>query len=371
MSIAEAVDDVVSVAHAHVARVDDEGIFPQESVGALRASGLVGLVLPQDAGGLGAGPDELVDVVAAVAEACPSTASILVSHTVAAMMVAVAPPPGLPGLVSDLASGAVLATLAMEEPGPGSLFWAPASRAEPEGSRVSIRARKSRVAGAGHAEVYVVSTGAVSDEPGEVEFFVVEGGTAGLTVGEPAPGLGLRGTVPAPVDLVAAIPVGHRLGAASDGFDLILSTVLPWLNVGGAALSLGIAASATAAAVADTTSSSESRAASATESPLVRSQLARGRIALSANRAYLHEAAATLASAAGYSLMDVLAVKAAADDAALEITDGALRLSSGVGAPAKIVERAFRDARSAAAMAPKADLLYDFYGRNLLGLPMF
>jgi alkylation response protein AidB-like acyl-CoA dehydrogenase len=40
--------------------VDAAGAFPQTAVDALRASGLLGLTLPADAGGLAGGPRELV-----------------------------------------------------------------------------------------------------------------------------------------------------------------------------------------------------------------------------------------------------------------------------------------------------------------------
>ena len=35
------------------------------------------------------------------------------------------------------------------------------------------------------------------------------------------------------------------------------------------------------------------------------------------------------------------------------------------------VERNFRDARAASVMAPTTDVLYDFVGRTLLGMPLF
>jgi len=65
-------------------------------------------------------------------------------------------------------------------------------------------------------------------------------------------------------------------------------------------------------------------------------------------------------------------VKAAANDAALEITEAAMRVCGGAAfSKALPIERSFRDARAGSVMAPTADALYDFYGRAVTGLPLF
>ncbi len=123
-------DPVVAVARDSARETDASGRFTAEPVAALRESGLLGLTLPTDVGGLGAGPQELVDVTSALAGACGSTAMVYLMHVSAAMSVAAAPPPGLPELLPRLASGDALASLALSEAGSRSHFWAPVSQAD-------------------------------------------------------------------------------------------------------------------------------------------------------------------------------------------------------------------------------------------------
>ena len=154
----DALQQVVEVAAEHAARVDADGVFPAEAVGALRGSGLLGLTLPEEVCGLGAGPVEFTEVVGALAGACGSTAMIYLMHTAAAVTVAAAPPPGMPHLLSAMAAGESLGTLAFSETGSRSHFWAPVSTAAADGDTVELRADKSWVTSAGYADVYVVST---------------------------------------------------------------------------------------------------------------------------------------------------------------------------------------------------------------------
>ncbi len=182
MPVSQQVADVVGVAREHAERVDTEGTFPGEAVAELRGSGLLGLVLPVEAGGQGAGPAEFVDVMVELAAACGSTAMIYLMHTAAAVTVAAAPAVGSPGLLAELASGRALGTLAFSERGSRSHFWAPVSVAISEGDAVTVKADKSWVTSAGHADVYIVSTGSPSGTAGEIDLYALNQDIAGLTV---------------------------------------------------------------------------------------------------------------------------------------------------------------------------------------------
>src|SRR5262249_52072972 len=95
-------EPVLKVASAAAAEVDAEGVFPEAAVDALRVSGLLGLTLPAEVGGLGAGPVEFSEVVYALAEACGSTAVGDLMHARAPMTGAAAPPAGTPALPAGL-----------------------------------------------------------------------------------------------------------------------------------------------------------------------------------------------------------------------------------------------------------------------------
>lgn len=373
MSIPEVLQELVSIATKHAARVDADGDFPTEAVDALRSSGLFGLVLPREVGGMGCGPVEFTEVVAELSAACGSTAMIYLMHVSAAVTVAAAPPLGLPNLLADMASGKSLGTLAFSEKGSRSHFWAPVSTATADGDDVVVTADKSWVTSAGHADVYVTSSGSTNGAAGSVDLYAVPTGTAGLEVSGTFSGLGLRGNASAPMSIDVRIPDSFRMGAAGGGFGLMMQTVLPWFNLGNAAVSVGLATSAVSAAIAHVGAArlqhlGETLAAL----PTIRAQIARMGISLAAQKAYLALAANSVNSPDDNTLTHVLAVKASANDAALAITESAMRVCGGAAFSKHLpIERAFRDARAGSVMAPTADVLYDFYGKAVTGLPLF
>lgn len=373
MQIDDLLQPVLKVARDNAAHVDRTGEFPEAAVDALRTSGLLGLTLPEDVGGLGRGPVEVVDVIAALAGACGSTAMIYLMHVSAAMSVASAPPAGLPGLLGELASGRALGTLAFSEKGSRSHFWAPVSAAAMSDDGVRIRADKSWVTSAGYADVYVVSTGSVSGEAGAVDAYAVPAGTSGVAVTGTFSGMGLRGNASAPMAFDVVVPDGYRIGAPGSAFTLMTDVVMPWFNLGNAAVSIGLAGAAVDASVAHcSTARLEHLDSSLAELPTIRARLARMSISQQAQRAYVSAAAASIAAPTETTPLFVLGVKAAANDAALTITEDALRVCGGAAFSAQLgVDRHFRDARAGHVMAPTADVLYDFYGKAITGQPLF
>ncbi|MCP1118579.1 acyl-CoA dehydrogenase family protein [Robbsia andropogonis] len=71
---------VVRVAAAHADQVDLEGRFPVEAIAALRASGLLGCMLPHDLGGRGASLLDIARQCQQIARGCASTAMIYAMH---------------------------------------------------------------------------------------------------------------------------------------------------------------------------------------------------------------------------------------------------------------------------------------------------
>jgi alkylation response protein AidB-like acyl-CoA dehydrogenase len=344
-------------------------------VDALRASGLLGLTVPPAHGGLGAGPVEFVEVVERLAAACGSTAMIYLMHVSAAMAVVGSPPPGLADAAARLADGRWLGTLAFSEKGSRSHFWAPVSRAIPDGDgRVHLKAAKGWVTSAGHADLYVVSCLAPDDtSPTDTNLYAMLADDAGLEVAAPWQGLGLRANASSPMHVDAVVDQSRRLGARGEGFRLMLEVVLPWFNLGNAAVSLGLARAAVDDAVRHVTAARfEHLDSTLADLPTIRARLARAGVTLAAQQAYLRETAARVAAADDTVMLSVLGVKAAANDAALAITDEAMRVCGGAAFSRHLgVERAFRDARAGHVMAPTADVLYEFYGRAQCGLDLF
>ena len=372
MDLTTRLQPVLSVAQATAGKVDASGDYPTESVAALRESGLLGLTLPTEVGGLGGGPQELVEAVSSLAHACGSTAMIYLMHVSAAMTVATSPPAGWPDLLPSMADGRVLGSLAFSEAGSRSHFWAPVSRAERRGDTLHVHARKSWVTSAGQADVYVTSTGN-ADEDGKVDLFAFPSDSSGISITGQFHGLGLRGNASCPMEFDIDHAASHAIGEPGSGFDVMLGTVMPWFNLGNAAVSLGFSRAVTDAAVRHTSAANlEHLDRSLSALPTIRAQLAKMSLDLSVTQAYVDQAASRIAEPQDDTPLHVLGVKAVANDAALRITDTAMRVCGGAAFSEHLqVERYFRDARAGHVMAPTADVLYDFYGKAITGQPLF
>jgi len=270
-------------------------------------------------------------------------------------------------------AGRYLATLAFSEFGSRSHFWAPLSSAKVDGELVRLDARKSWVTAAGQADGYVWSSRPVSAE-GASTLWLAPAGATGLSVGAPFDGLGLRGNSSSPMTAEGLTVAGDAmLGPDGGGFDLMIGTVLPWFQVMSAGFSVGTAEAATAKAAAHAASTRlEHLDQSLADDPVVRGHVARMRITTDLAHALLLDTLTALETGRDDATLRVLEVKAAASTAATEVTDLAMRVCGGSAFRKEVgVERNFRDARAATVMAPTTDVLYDFIGKVVCGLPLF
>jgi alkylation response protein AidB-like acyl-CoA dehydrogenase len=72
------------------------------------------------------------------------------------------------------------------------------------------------------------------------------------------------------------------------------------------------------------------------------------------------------------TVLRVLESKAAAGDTAIAVTSAAMRICGGAAfAKHMAVERLFRDAHTGAVMAPMGDVLREFIGKAVLGMPLY
>lgn len=378
MDLSDTLGPVLKTAQEHARDVDATGAFPEQAVESLRRSGLFGLTLPTDVGGLGGGPEDLVEALSRIAAVCGSTAMVYLMHLASAMAVASNPPSGRPELVRQLASGEKLGTLAFSEAGSRSHFWAPVSQSQSDDGGIHLKTRKSWVTSAGHADIFVVSTLtspelAPTDVAIPIDMFVVDAGTQGAEVAGEFRGLGLRGNASTPMTFDLTTAADARVGAAGSGFGLMLGVVMPWFNLGNASVALGLSQAAVDGAVAHAGGARlEHLGESLAQLPTIRASLARMSLDLAATRAYVMTAARSIAAPDEATTLHVLGVKAVANDAALRITDAAMRVCGGAAFSGHLsVERNFRDARAGSVMAPTADVLYDFYGKAITGQPLF
>lgn len=355
---------------------DADAKIPLDSLRALADNGLLGLVLPADVGGLGGSPRDVVDAVSAVAGACGSTSMLYLMHLSAAAVLAAAPPTdGGQELLGALADGSKLATLAFSETGSRSHFWAPVSRAERlDGGRLRIRADKSWVTAASNADVYVVSALAPGAEgPTDSNLYAVDRLAAGVDVVGRFDGVGLRGNDSAPVRLDVELSEGARLGEEKSGFGLMMEVVLPWFCLGNSAVSVGLARAGLQRAVDHASGARfEHLDSMLADLPTIRAYLAKAHADLVSAEALLHQTAASVAAPDDGTMLAVLTTKAACNEAALRVTETAMRVAGGAGFSKQVgIDRPYRDARAGFVMAPTSDALFDFVGRALCGMDLF
>ena len=250
-----------------------------------------------------------------------------------------------------------------------------AARQEAGAGAVHVNASKSFVTSAGHADGYVVSTlAAGATTPIESTIYFVLSGDAGVSVAGAWRGLGMRGNASAPMTL-ADVELGadRALTAPGKGLDMMLGVVLPAFQVGTAAVAVGIAEAAVQATIGHVTQTRlEHMNSSLAELPTLRAQIARMRIETDRARAHLGAVLDSLETPGPATQLMVLEAKAAATEAAVTVTDLAMRTCGGAAfGGAHGIERMFRDARAPIVMAPTSDQAYDFIGRALCGLEVF
>jgi alkylation response protein AidB-like acyl-CoA dehydrogenase len=353
-------------------RTDSEGAWPERSMRAIADAGLLGLTIPQEFGGAGSGMREFVDVTRQLARTCASTAMIYLMHTCGTQVIVALPEKDA---LKRIASGQAVATLAFSEKASRSHFWIPFSKAKQNGVGIELDADKSFVTSAGHADLYVVSSGAVGGAtPLDSTLYLVERNTPGVSASEKWSGLGLRGNASAPMKFKCKVDAATRLTAEGGGLNGMLQITLPWFQVGSAAVSLGIGDAALASALQHVTSSKfehldQTLAAGV---PGIRARLARMQLTLDSASAYLDQTVGKIEKQTPDAMLGVLGSKAVASEAAVTITDEAMRACGGAAFARHLsIERNFRDARAASIMAPTTDILYDFIGKAMAGIPFF
>ena len=365
----KSIESIAAIAASNAAEVD-RGQFPAATLNAMSEAGLLGLVSANVVGGAGHGLPAAVHVVERLARECGSTAMIVCMHYCAT---AVIEQLGTREVRQAIAAGKHLSTLAFSEVGSRSQFWAPVSIAKAAGDEVKLTARKSWVTSARHADSYVWSSKPTAG--GEAStLWLVPRTTAGLRISDGGfDGIGLRGNDSSPVTAEdVSIPASARLGDDGAGFGLMMGTVLPWFNVLSAAVSAGLMEAAvqkTAAHVGAT--KFEHAGSTIADLPTVRAYIARMRIATDQTKALITDTLTAMGANRADTMLRVLESKAAAGESAAQVTDLAMRVCGGAAFRKEVgVERVFRDARAGLVMGPTTDVLYDFIGKAVCGLPL-
>jgi len=378
-ALAKAREIAGSVLAPHATENDKRGRFPAEAIQSLGDAGVLGLMLPVEFGGSGLGPRTFAAVTATIAEADASVAMIYLMHMMGSAAIAAARPAAAGAVkptLNEIGTGRHLSTLAFSEAGSRSHFWAPISRARRNGDGVHISAKKSWVTSAGHAQSYIVSSLAPEGAgPIDSNLYLVSATTRGLSVVSAWDGLGLRANASAPVMLEdCKVASGLQLTDDGAGFQMMMNVILPLFNLGSSAVSLGLCRAAVAGTAAHLKNAKfEHLGQSLGETlPTLRAQLATMQIETDGLAARIDDLVDHLEQPRETTMLRVLESKAAAGDVAISVTSAAMRACGGAAFSKHLnIERLFRDAHAGAVMAPTSDVLREFIGKAVLGMPLF
>ncbi len=220
-----------------------EETFPLEAVRKMGELGLLGMMVPAEYGGSGAGAVSYCLALQEIAYACASTA---VTMSVANLSTEPLLKFGSPGqkekFLTRLASGEMLGCFALTEPSAGSDPGGLQIRALDKGDHYLINGTKIFITHGGYADV-VNLIARTDPEKGNngLSAILVEKGTPGFSVGSKEDKMGLRASNT--VELIfedCRVPKENLLGRSGQGFKIAM-TALDSGRIGIASQAIGIA----------------------------------------------------------------------------------------------------------------------------------
>lgn len=355
---------------------DERGTFPVEDLAALRAEGMLGLLVPTRLGGGGASFATYAEVALELGRGNGASALAFNMHASVTGALATTPDPLVRALggsqaaleardrILEAAAHGAVYGVAMSERGAGARLSRLATSYTACEGGYRIQGEKAFVTGAGHVDAYLVAArDAAGAEAGRVSYFLVPAGP-GVEVVETWDVLGMRATASHDLHLDVVVAPEGLLGGI-EGAAVLLAQLMPqWLVASYAAVYVGVATAALEAAVAHV------RRRGLEGLPAVRSRLGRADAAVAAARLVVLEAARRVDEAPGDPTTNrwVWRAKLVAGDTAAEVASSLIE-AAGASATRRgePLERLYRDARCGALQPATSDVCADWLGLAALG----
>jgi alkylation response protein AidB-like acyl-CoA dehydrogenase len=352
--------------------VDSDMQYPRNAMDALRDTGLLGLTIPKEHGGLGQNISVACEVIEELAKACGSTAMVYLMHLcgVACYLSSAKPLP----ILTEIALGRHLTTLAWSERGSRSHFWAPTSYVTTTAEVIVFSADKTFVTAAKEADSFIVSsrTSQASATSDTWLFYVKKTDTGILHSGEWR-GMGMRGNGSnAVIFKECEIPRERALCPPGSGLNVMMQVVLPLFSLGVSSICTGLCEASTTDTLAHITATSfEEIDQKLADVPLLRARVAKMRTLTDAAKAHLHRSLKLALEESTDAPLQIMECKAFTSEIACIVTKLAMTACGGAAYSGRLpIERRFREAQAVPIMAPTTDVLYDLIGRTLCNLPL-
>lgn len=179
----------------HAADVDLAGRFPLEAMEQLAESGLMGLLIPAEYGGIGGSIRDFTRVTDRLAQGCVTAAAVYLFHNqVARRIVQFGTKEQKASFLPKLATGEWLAASSWTELTAGADKSGTKSVAEMVDADLVINGQKAFCTGAGMADLYTVLLRTGSAAGQELSFVVLFKEDEGVLFGSSWDGMGLRGS---------------------------------------------------------------------------------------------------------------------------------------------------------------------------------
>ena len=327
-------------------QVDRDDEVPDEIVREMRDMGLFGLSIPEEYGGLGLTMSEEVRVALELGRTTPAFRSTFGTNVGI----------GSQGLVmagSDaqksewlprIASGEIVTSFALTEPGAGSDSASVQTRAVLDGDVYRLTGTKRFITNADKASLFTVM--ARTGEPGAkgVSAFLVPADLPGVSVGKPEKKMGQQGAHVCDVNFdEAPVPAANRLGEEGEGFRIAMR-VLDRGRLHIAAVCVGIAERLIADSVAYAAERKQFGKPIA-EFQLIQAMIADSKTETMAAKALVLDAA-RLKDEGGPITLEAAAAKYFASEMVGRVADRAVQIFGGAGYIADYgIERLYRDVR--------------------------
>lgn len=327
--------------------VDEEEVFPLETVKQLGKLGLLGLPYPSIYKGVGAPYKAYIDTVRILSKDCATTGVIISAHTslCSSPIYQFGTEEQKQKYLTKLNDGTYLGAFGLTESGAGTDASKQQTKAFDKGDYYEITGSKIFITNAGYADIYVIFA-MTKPELGlkGISAFILEKDMKGFTVGPKEKKMGIRGS--ATCELIfdkVKVPKENLLGKEGDGFKIAMKT-LNGGRIGIAAQALGIAEGAFERALKYVKTRKQFGKAIA-DFQHTQFKIADMKTEIEAARGLLYKAVFDLENNLDYSESAAMA-KLYASKIAVKIADDAIQLMGGYGYIRDYeVERYLRDAK--------------------------
>ena len=329
--------------------------------------GFLSIYIPEEEGGTGLSRLASAMVFEQLAAGDVSHTAMMTIHNMASWMIASYADADLKArYLPKLASGELIASYCLTEPGAGSDAASLSTKAVRDGDEYVLNGAKQFISGAGWSDIYVVMARTSDDGARGVSCFVVEKDMPGVSFGPNERKMGWNAQPTAQVIFEdARVPVSNRVGAEGDGFRFAMSGLDGGrINIG--ACSLGGAAAALKLATGYAKERKQFGTAIAGFQN-TQFRLADMATELEASQLMIYSAADALDNRAPNAGVKCAMAKRFATDLCSKIANDALQVHGGYGYLADYqVERIVRDLRVHQILEGTNDIMRVIISRGLL-----